>query len=309
MRTPLGRIEEVPLREIWPNEAYDFTPWLAEEENLSLLGEMLGLSFAEPEMEVGVGAFNSDIRCKTSPDNRVVVIENQIEGSNHDHLGKAIVYASGHNASIIIWIVKQARTEHASAIEWLNEHSDSDIGFFLIEVHAIKIGDSQPAPQFRVIQEPNDYMKATKANGDKELTRSHVGRYDFWTQLNEYILKNKYKLRTRKPGYDHWQNFKLGSSKYHLSVNLLDRMHQIRVMLWISDDKEIFDRLFEHRDEIESKLDFKLTWERKGDSKAASVDPYINNFSFDNHSNYAELDDEICRRLLAMEEAFKPFLK
>jgi hypothetical protein len=305
----LGRVEEVGLRKIWPNEAYDFTPWLAEEENLSLLGEMLGLSLVDPDMEVGVGAYSSDIRCKTSPDNRIVVIENQIERSDHDHLGKAIVYASGLDASIIIWIVKEARPEHGSAIEWLNEHSDSDIGFFLIEIHAIKIGDSQPAPQFKIIQQPNDYMKATKANADKELTRSQLGRYEFWSQLNDYIQSSSYKLRIRKPGYDHWYDFRMGSSKYHLSVCLLDRTSQIRVLLWIPDNKEIYDKLFAHKNEIDSLLDFKLDWERKDDSKASSINSYISGFSFNNSSNHAELHEEICRRLTLMEKVLKQFLR
>ncbi len=160
----LGKIEEVPLRKIWKNEARDFTPWLADQENLDTLGDVLGLGLVEAEQETKVGNFSADIHCKIENDNRTVIIENQIESSNHDHLGKTIVYASGVNASVVVWIVKNARPEHVSAVEWLNEHTDSDIGFFLVEIHAIKIGDSDPAPQFNVVTQPNEYMKAVKNN-------------------------------------------------------------------------------------------------------------------------------------------------
>ena len=304
----LGKIEEVDLRRIWPNEARDFTPWLANPDNLAQLSDVIGLTLVDPDTEVSVGAYSSDIHCKTSPDNRTVVIENQIENSNHDHLGKTIVYASGLDAKIVIWIVKNARSEHASAVDWLNEHTDSDIGFFLIEVKAIKIGDSVPAPQFRIIQKPNDYMKIAKSNTDKELTRSQTGRYEFWTQMNDYIQNSDYKLRTRTPSYDHWYDFSIGSSKYHLSVCLLDREKKIRVGLWISDDKTVFDKLLDKKEQIESKIDFKLEWDKKDNNKASSINSYIDNFSFDNTENYEKLDDEICRRLVLFDKVLRQYL-
>ena len=259
----LGKIEEVALRRIWPNEARDFTPWLAKQENLDDLGDLLGLSLVEAEQEVSVGSFSADIHCKIENDNRTVVIENQIESSNHDHLGKTIVYASGVDASIVIWIVKNARPEHVSAVEWLNEHTDSDIGFFLIEIHAIRIGDSDPAPQFNIVAQPNEYMKSVKSGDDKQLTRSQLGRYEFWTQLNTFIEENDIALGLRKPNYDHWRDFKLGSSKYHLTVNLLDGESKIRIALWINEGKEIFDNLYANKGSIETSYGSILEWDRK----------------------------------------------
>jgi hypothetical protein len=306
----LGKLEEVKLREIWKNEATDFTPWLSEQENLDMLGEILGLSLVEPEQEVSVGGYSCDIKCKVENDERVVVIENQIEQSNHDHLGKSIVYASGLGASIVVWIVKSARPEHASAIEWLNEHTDGNIGFFLLEIQAVKIGNSEPALQFKIISKPNDYEKAVKNNsGNEEKNRSQLGRYNFWTQMNEYIESNGYKLKTRKPSYEYWYNFALGSSKYYLTVTLLDKYNQIGVGLWISDDKIIFNKLHENKDEIESNLSFKIEWDEKKGGKASAINSRIDNFSFDDNENYAELDKEICERLLAFEKTLKPFFK
>lgn len=305
----LGKIEDVALRYIWPNEARDFTPWLAIQENLDYLGEILGLNLVEPEQEVSVGSFSADIHCKIENDNRTVIIENQIESSNHDHLGKTIVYASGVDASIIVWIVKNARPEHVSAVEWLNDHTDSDIGFFLLEIHAIKIGNSDPAPQFKIIAQPNEYMKSVKTGGDKELTRSQLGRYEFWTQMNSYIEESGVKLASRKPNYDHWYDFKLGSSKYHLTVNLLDGENKIRVALWISNDKEIFDRLYLNKEAIESAYGASLEWDRKDAQKASWIADYISDFSYDNQTNWRELQEKVIAKVLDFQKALKPHLK
>jgi hypothetical protein len=304
----LGKIDEVKLREIWKNEADDFTPWLAQQENLDILGEGLGLNLIEAEKEVPVGSFYCDIKCKIENDNRIAAIENQIEDSNHDHLGKSIVYASGIGASIVIWIVKNARPEHASAIEWLNEHSDSNIGFFLLEIHAVKIGNSAPAPQFKVIAQPNEYVKSAKGNEKKELTGTQIGRYDFWSQMNKYIDANNIKLNVRKPSYDHWYNFSIGSSKYHLSVNLLDYKNKIRVELWISDNKDIYDELFENKEKIEEILG-KLEWDRKDNAKASSIADYINDFSFDNRDNWESLFKQICDKVIDFSKVLKNYLK
>lgn len=305
----LGKIEEVALRKIWPDEARDFTPWLAQQDNLDNLGDLLGLSLIEPEQEVSVGSFSADIHCKIESDNRTVIIENQIESSNHDHLGKTIVYASGVDASVIVWIVKSARPEHVSAVEWLNEHTDSDVGFFLIEIHAIKIGDSEPAPQFKVITQPNEYMKSVKNSSDKELTRSQLGRYEFWTQMNTYIEEHTIKLSARKPNYDHWYDFKLGSSKYHLTVNLLDGESKIRVALWISEGKEIFDKLYSNKEAIEAIYGNKLEWDRKDLQKASWVADYVSGFSYDDQSNWRELQEKVIAKILVFQKVLKPYLK
>ena len=304
----LGKIEEVALRRIWPNEARDFTPWLAKQENLEDLGDLQALSLVEAEQEVSVGSFSADIHCKIENDNRTVVIENQIESSNHDHLGKTIVYASGVDASIVIWIVKNARPEHVSAVEWLNEHTDSDIGFFLIEIHAIRIGDSDPAPQFNIVAQPNEYMKSVKSGDDKQLTRSQLGRYEFWTQLNTFIEENDITLGVRKPNYDHWRDFKLGSSKYHLTVNLLDGESKIRIALWINEGKEIFDNLYANKGSIETSYGSILEWDRKDLQKASWIADYIDGFSYDDQSNWRELQEKVTSKILDLKHSLQPYL-
>lgn len=142
----LGKMERInDLRSIWPHEAYDFSKWLSQEENLAMLSDSVGIDVALEELESPVGDFSVDLYAYEEGTNRRIVIENQLEDTNHDHLGKIITYASGKDAEVVIWIVKRARDEHKQAIEWLNQHTDENIGFFLLEIELWKINDSLPA--------------------------------------------------------------------------------------------------------------------------------------------------------------------
>ena len=161
MEFKLGKLEEVNIRDIWKHEQYDFSNWLSKEENIELLGNEIGLTLTDISKEVFVGGFKCDLVAKDETSGIKVIIENQLEATNHDHLGKIITYASGLEADVIVWIVKEAREEHRSAIEWLNNNTVKDISFFLIEIHAYKIGDSLTAPKFVIIEKPNDFLKNT----------------------------------------------------------------------------------------------------------------------------------------------------
>ena len=167
----LGKLKEIKdLRKVWPHEALDFTPWLAEEENLSLLADAVGLEITIDETESSVGDFNVDIYATETGTDRKIIIENQLEDTNHDHLGKLITYASGKSADIVIWVVKRAREEHRAAIEWLNNHTDENIGFFLVEIKLYQIGSSDIAVKFEVVEKPNDWSKEIKRYTSKSAT-------------------------------------------------------------------------------------------------------------------------------------------
>lgn len=147
---------------MWPHEALDFTPWLSQDDNIALLADAVGLDITVDETESSVGDFNVDIFASETGTDRKIIIENQLEDTNHDHLGKLITYASGKSADVIIWVVKHAREEHKAAIEWLNNHTDEKIGFFLCEIKLYRIGTSEPAVKFEVIEKPNDWTKEVK---------------------------------------------------------------------------------------------------------------------------------------------------
>ncbi len=173
----LSRLEEIrDLRTVWPHEALDFTPWLAQDENMALLSDAIEIDMTVDEIESCVGDFNVDISASETSTDRTIIIENQLEDTDHDHLGKLITYASGKSADVIVWLVKRAREEHRAAVEWLNNHTDENIGFFLCEIKLFRIGSSDPAVKFEVVERPNDWTKevkkATSPDEGQQLFRS-----------------------------------------------------------------------------------------------------------------------------------------
>lgn len=269
----LGLLKEIKdLREVWPHEASDFTPWLAEEENLSLLADAVGLDISLDETESSVGDFNVDIYATETGTDRRIIIENQLEDTNHDHLGKLITYASGKGASIVIWVVKRAREEHRSAIEWLNNHTDEDISFFLVEIKLYRIGDSEPAVKFEIVEKPNDWTKEIKKL--TALDPAKQFRLEYWNAYNDYafaLTDYPKHFKRRKPGTDHWMTLSLGSSAYHLDIDVQQKRSAVSVELYISDDKELFKKLLQHRETIEAEIGEKLDWRELPDKKASRI--------------------------------------
>lgn len=306
----LGKLQEIDIRKVWQHEQYDFSKWLAGEENIQELGDTLNLTLTDVETEKFVGNYRCDILCKDELTGKVVLIENQLEPTNHDHLGKIITYASGLDASVVIWIVASARQEHASAIEWLNKHTDEDLSFFLVEVHAYKIGDSDPAPQFKIVEQPNDFAKSVKSiSKNSDLSDSERNRLEFWTQLNEILEERGKPFNKRKATTDHWYSIAMGSSECHISIDLVNKEHKIRVGVWIYDNKELFDKFFANKNEIEKACGFELAWDRLENKKASLACTYIQGLDFDNQTNYPELINKAIDLVLTMRKAFVPFVK
>ena len=305
----LGKLQEVDIRTVWPHEQYDFSNWLAQEENIKELGDTLNLSLTDVETEKFVGNYRCDILCKDEITGKNVLIENQLEPTNHDHLGKIITYASGLDATVVVWIVSSARDEHSSAIEWLNKHTDEEIAFFLLEVHAYKIGTSDPAPQFTIIEQPNDFVKTVKAVAkNTELNESQKSRLEFWTLFNEAVDARGKPFNKRKVTTDHWYNVAIGSSEANLSIDLVNKEHKIRVSLWISDNKELFDGLYQKKDEIEDVLGLELDWNRLDGKKASYICTYIKGLDFKKQGNYPQLMGQVIDLVLKMKKVFPQFL-
>ena len=305
----LGKITEVDIRKVWPHEQYDFSQWLAGEDNIKELGDTLNLALTDVETEKFVGGYRCDILCKDELTGKTVLIENQLEQTNHDHLGKIITYASGLDASVVVWIVAQARQEHASAIEWLNKHTDEDLAFFLIEVHAYTIGNSDPAPMFKIIEQPNDFARSVKSVAHAgELSEAQIKRQEFWTMFNDVVDQRGRPFNKRKATTDHWYSVAVGSSQCHISIDLVNKAHKIRVGLWITDNKDLFDSLREHRAEIEASAGFSLMWDRLDGKKASVISASIPGLDFKKQENYPELMNKIIDMVLAERAAFSPYI-
>lgn len=247
LKQPLSHIEKVDLREVWANEAYDFTQWLAEEENLNALGEVIGIDLELIETESPVGSFSADIYAMESDSNRRVIIENQLEETDHKHLGQIITYAAGKGAQLVVWIVAKANDQHKQAIEWLNEHTDSEFGFFLIEIEVLKIGDSMAAPRFNIVEQPNDWAKAIKQSESlsegKKLYLQYWQRYE---QLAKHDFAFMKVFSPRKPRPQSWTSLKVGTSRYRVSLAASTQNKTVSVELYVPDEKETGQRAIDN---------------------------------------------------------------
>lgn len=277
-------------------------------ENVEFLGDAIGLDITVDETESSVGDFNVDIYASETGTDRKIIIENQLEDTDHDHLGKLITYASGKGADVIVWVVKHAREEHKAAIEWLNNHTDEKIGFFLCEIKLFQIGDSQMAPSFTVVERPNDWAKEIKKTTSSNPTQQK--RLEYWQAFNDYAFKDAAfgkAFNMRKPTTDLWMDFSIGSSACHLGVTQIQKRNAIGVELYINDDKDLFKNLYAHKDDIEKAAELTFDWRELPERKASRI-LVEKTVQLDNHDDWAEQFGYIMDVLVKMKKAFKKYL-
>lgn len=258
----LGKIKRIhDLRMIWPHEANSFTKWLAKEENLSKLGEDIGIDLVLEERESSVSNFSVDIFANEESTGRKVIIENQLEDTDHDHLGKLITYASGKGAEVIVWVVKRARDEHRQAIEWLNQHTDTSLGFFLVEIELWQIDDSAIAPKFNVIERPNDWAKQMK--NSENLSDRRQLLLKFWNGFNDYIAQSdifKKDFTIRKAQPDHWYDLSVGNSSYHICMTISAQKKRLSCGVYIPDNKDLFHTFEDNKDIFQKEFGEEGDW-------------------------------------------------
>lgn len=248
----LGRIEKIELREAWPDEAEYFTPWLSEQ-GLGELGDALGLDLELQSTEASVGSFALDMLCIELGTKRTVIIENQLEQTDHGHLGKLLTYAGGFDAKVIVWIAKEFRDEHRQALELLNQRTGEDTEFFGVVVELWKIGDSHPAPHFKMIVTPNEWTRIIK--GESERSQRYR---EFFQKLIDSLRKKGFtKVRKAQPSNSYY--FSAGHAQRVQYGARLTGGGEAKVEIYIdSEDKNwnkiLFDKLMEHREDIESEL-------------------------------------------------------
>lgn len=277
MKAQLDTLREISdLTEVWEHEAHDFTPWLAKEENLNLLGEAIGVNLTFLKQESSVGDFRIDILAEEAESGRKVVIENQLYDSDHDHLGKLITYAAGEDASAIVWVVRTARAEHRAAIEWLNRYMSSDIGFFLCEVKLYQIGDSAKAVKFEVVESPNDWSRV--ALSEPTMSDSKRFLFEYWEGLNNFAVKREKfakDFHPRKPRAESWLSYFVNDGSYHYDLEIAPTKGILRVSLRINSDKAMYNYLYARADDIESEAGLDLIWNEMEGKKGCSI--YIEN--------------------------------
>ena len=259
----LGKIEKVDLRSVWSNEATDFTPWLSKQENLDALSEVLGMDLEAIATEQFVGPFRADLLCKDAYTQATVLIENQLEKTNHSHLGQILTYGAGLNVKTIIWIASRFTDEHRAALDWLNEATDEGFSFFGIEIELLRIGESAPAPQFKIISQPNAWSKNIRetAQHSGELSGAKQQQLAYWTAFREYVKEHGSPLRLQKPLPQHWTNLAIGRSNYWLCARVNTLAENISADLNIGEkNKAGFNALYAQKDEIEREFGGSLIW-------------------------------------------------
>lgn len=223
--------------------------------NLAILSSAVGIELELIETESSVGSFNVDIYAQEAGTGRKVIIENQLEDTNHDHLGKVITYAAGKGAEVVVWVVARARDEHRQAIEWLNQHTDSDFGFFLVEIELWSIGDSLPAPRFNVVEQPNEWTKAIKLS--EGLSETERVKLSYWTKYREVAQATPEFLRVfnpQKPSKDHWTTLRCGTSAYHIALLIDTQRGRIGIEFYVPNDKVIGHKAIGNASEFEKRL-------------------------------------------------------
>lgn len=302
----IGKIQRLPLREVWKHEARDFTKWL--QDNIDILNEVLDLSLSSAESERSAGDFSVDLVAEDESGNPVI-IENQLEKSNHDHLGKLITYLVAIGARTAIWIVANPRPEHISAISWLNETSAAD--FYLLKVEAIQIGESQPAPLLTLIVGPSEESREAGTT-KKELAERYGLRRQFWTALLERA-KEKTRLHAAiSPSQYHWIG--AGAGKRGLSFNYVVRQHEGDVELYIDrgkdadeENKDIFDTLIASKSNIESAFGEPLEWERLEGKRACRIKKRMEIGGYrDDEAEWPVIQDTLVDAMVRLEKALKP---
>jgi hypothetical protein len=282
---PLSQLQKVDIRAVWTNEAQDFTPWLAEEQNIDLLADTIGLDLEVEAQEKDVGPFRADILCKDTATGNWVLIENQLERTDHCHLGQLITYAAGLKAVTIVWIASRFSDEHRAAIDWLNEITDGDFNFFGLEVEVWKIGESAAAPKFNLACTPNNWTQTvTQAKKNVEqgpLSSTRQLQLEFWTTFCAFVLDRETVIKPTKPLPQLWMNISIGRAGFALvtvastqdSESANPDSHQLRVELVMQDGfaKNYFRQLETAKAAIEAEFGAPLIWAESPEKKQSKI--------------------------------------
>jgi hypothetical protein len=302
----IGKLQRVPLRTVWKHEARDFTTWL--QENIDILNEVLNLNLDNVEREQSAGRFSVDLVAEDES-SHTVIIENQLEKSDHDHLGKLITYLSSFDAVAAIWIVAEPRPEHINAINWLNESSAAD--FYLVKVEAVKIGDSPPAPLLTLIVGPSEEVKQV-GEAKKDLAERHHIRLRFWEELLHQANRSSNLFSNISPAKDSW--ISAGSGKSGITYNYNIHQHGARVELYFSsssqaENKAAFDKLIENKVQIEATFGQPLDWHRLDNRKASRISFTLSDGGYRDEEEWPEVQANMIDIMSRLEKAMKPHIR
>jgi Domain of unknown function (DUF4268) len=290
----LGRLTPLNAREVWPHEAHDFTPWLLD--NATHLAEVLGIDLELQAAEHPVGGYWLDLIGKDQTNDCVLIVENQLTSTDHAHLGQLLTYAAGTEAATIVWMATDFREEHRQALDWLNDLARGDVRFFGIEIAAVKIDDSLPAPLFRIRAQPNEWHAVISAAARASSEGGKANAYRaFWTRFLERVhAEHPSWTNAKVASGDNWMNLKCPIKGCIYGVNFA-MGGKTRAELYIDtgDGEENLARLevfAEHKTEIETAFGAPLSWEELPGRRACRIAVYGSGDAADSEQHDAYID-------------------
>ena len=305
----LATIQRVELRSVWSHEAEEFTPWLAE--NIGVLGEALEMNLEVEDLEASVGSYALDILARDQ-DNRQVVIENQLEATDHTHLGQLLTYAAGFDANVVVWIARKFRDEHRDALDLLNRRTGEDTEFFGVEVELWKIDDSRPAPNFNLVATPNEWRKQTIRAVGRVSERRRRYR-DFWRPLTDTLREEHSFMEPQSLNPKSYRSFPTGHAEgVKYDVNFYSQGRAVAKLYIGGPDKdwnkELFDQLEERKGDLEAEFGETFEWERRSRGKTSEIRVVRHGSPDDDEETLADIRAWMVERLLKFKQVFGPRL-
>jgi hypothetical protein len=306
----LGRLQRVELRAAWKHESIDFTPWLAREENIALLGLTIGLELEVHGQEQSVGPFKADILCRNTEDNSLVLIENQLAKTDHTHLGQLLTYAAGLKAVTLVWVAERFTEEHRAALDWINEITHEDFHFFGLEIELWRIGDSPLAPKFNVVVQPNEWARTVHENskGPSGSTPGGQMQLAYWTSFGAFLTQAKAPFKSPKPAASNWMPWGLGRGGVQLQAFVTAERVAVGVEIKTADHPTWYQKLQADKAAIEQELGFPMDWEEKPDNKFSSIRVRLP-LDMHNQGNWPKAHQWMLDRMKAIKSAFHSRVK
>lgn len=269
----LGRLEAVDPRRVWPKEDGDFTPWLARDDNIRLLGEAIGFDLEVVGAEQNVGQFRADILCRDMDTGRLVLIENQLERTDHTHLGQLMTYAAGLDAVTVVWVARRFTKEHRAALDWLNKITGDEIGFFGIEIELWRIGGSDPAPKFNIVSRPNEWTKPSGGPFGRFQTNLQKFRIEYWQAFWNAFGETMERRGHRQPSSYYFPSVRVGRVGFRLypSISTSDKSIAVQLEIDRHDTKADYAALHNDREAIEREVGGRLLWEERPGRKSSRI--------------------------------------
>jgi hypothetical protein len=304
-----GRLERVRnIREHWPREDTDFTPWLASEESIVVLSDAIGIELEVLEQERSIGPFRADILCKNTADNSIVLIENQFGRTDHSHLGQLFTYAAGLDAVTLIWIVEKFTEEHRAAIDWLNRITDEKFYFFGIEIELWTIGDSPPAPKFNIVSKPNDWAKTVRETAEvsrSKMTPWQESQVTFWKKFGDHIQEVNAPFKPPKPYSSLWMGYGIGRSYTNMVVGFSQKDIMVYVQIDTQERPGWFEELMQQKESIDGEFGETIRWDGRESlrHKRAIVSRPVD---MTDEQNWDSAIEWMLDRMKRMKDVFKP---